>query len=90
MTQEVYLEILASHFLPFGLNRYGSNWILHQDNDPKHNSYLCANFLKENEINWVNKNKKYICYFDIYQITLVKETSTSIFTRFKSNRNGLG
>jgi len=31
MNQEVFLEILALHLVPFGLNKYGNNWILHQD-----------------------------------------------------------
>ena len=53
MTQEVYLEILAYHCLPFGFSRYGSNWNLHQDNDPKHTSFLCTDFLRNNDVNWV-------------------------------------
>ena len=52
ITQEVYLEILASHLLPFGLNRFGTDWFLHQDNDPKHTSRLCAFFLEQNEIKY--------------------------------------
>ena len=32
MTQEVYHEILANHFVPFGMNNYVNNWLLHQDN----------------------------------------------------------
>ena len=31
MNQEVFLEIPALHLVPFGLNKYGNNWILHQD-----------------------------------------------------------
>jgi len=54
MTQEVYLEILACHLLPFGLNRFGTDWFLHQDNDPKHTSRLCAFFLEQNEIKWAS------------------------------------
>ena len=53
MNQEIYLEILDSHLIPFGLNRYGTNWFLHQDNDSKHFSNLCSNYLLENRINWV-------------------------------------
>ena len=56
MTQEVYLELLAIHLVPFGLNNYGNNWYLHQDNDPKHTSRLCTDFLKRHHINWVCKN----------------------------------
>ena len=54
MNQEVFLEILALHLVPFGLNKYGNNWILHQDNDSKHTSYRCRCFLAQNRINWVN------------------------------------
>ena len=28
MTQEVYHEILANHFVPFGMNNYGNNYCI--------------------------------------------------------------
>ena len=56
MTSEVYLELLADHCVPFGLNRFGNDWFLHQDNDPKHTSRICTDFLHLHRIKWVGKN----------------------------------
>ena len=52
MDQYNYPEILAGDFLPFAKTTYGDNLILHQDNDPKHASFLCSEFLKTNGIIW--------------------------------------
>ena len=50
MDIEFYVEILAYYLIPNARELYGKNWILHQDNDPKHTSRLCAFFLEQNEI----------------------------------------
>ena len=55
MNQNVYLDILTSHLLPFANGQYeGGEWILHQDNDPKHKSALCRGFLERELVLWVN------------------------------------
>jgi hypothetical protein len=50
----MYLEILIDNLLPFAIGRYENNWILHQDNDPKHTSRLCREFLNSEEVIWVS------------------------------------
>ena len=52
MNQFNYLEILAKYFLPFAISRFGDNFILHQDNDPKHTSHICRDFLENNSVLW--------------------------------------
>jgi hypothetical protein len=53
MTEEVYVEIMSKYLLPKAKSLYGDNWILHQDNDPKHTSSLAREFLRTSEIIWV-------------------------------------
>ena len=50
LTKEMYLEIIHSQVVTFGLNWYGTNCFFIQDNDPKHTSNLCSNI---NQINWI-------------------------------------
>ncbi|KAF7664507.1 hypothetical protein LDENG_00173340 [Lucifuga dentata] len=38
MKKENYHSILQRHMIPFGLRIIGQNFILQQDNDPKHSS----------------------------------------------------
>ena len=52
MDQYNYLEILAKVFIPFAQSRYGNNYVLHQDNDPKHTSFTCKHFLQINNVIW--------------------------------------
>ena len=47
-----HFKVIAGDFLPFAKTTYGDNFILHQDNDPKHASFLCSEFLKTNGIIW--------------------------------------
>ncbi|CAF0953586.1 unnamed protein product [Brachionus calyciflorus] len=58
MDSELYREILADYLIPFGALKFNSSFILHQDNDPKHNSKICRDFLKKNGINWVKSPAK--------------------------------
>jgi hypothetical protein len=55
MNKEMYLEILNDQLIPFAEGRYGSDWVLHQDNDPKHTSQLCRNFLHDEKVLWVSE-----------------------------------
>ncbi len=47
-----HFKVIAGDFLPFAKTTYRDNFILHQDNDPKHASFLCSKFLKTNGIIW--------------------------------------
>ena len=53
MDSNLYRDILAEYLVKFGSTEYSHEYKLHQDNDPKHNSELCTQFLKKNDINWV-------------------------------------
>jgi hypothetical protein len=55
MNKEMYLEILVDQLIPFAEGRFGSDWVLHQDNDPKHTSQLCRNFLHDEKVLWVSE-----------------------------------
>ncbi len=55
MNKEMYVEILANYFIPTARERYGNNWYLHQDNDPKHTSGLARSFLQFSNAIWVIK-----------------------------------
>ncbi|KAM7407138.1 hypothetical protein PAMA_003055 [Pampus argenteus] len=46
LTKEEYHSILERHVIPSGLHLCGEGFILQQDNDPKHISKLCKNYLK--------------------------------------------
>ncbi|RNA15871.1 Transposable element Tcb2 transposase [Brachionus plicatilis] len=48
----LYREILAQNLLPFGAINYDFWFKLHQDNDPKHRSKICTNFLEKNNVYW--------------------------------------
>ena len=50
----MYLKILCDHLLPFATGKYGDDWILHQDNDPKHTSRYCRGFLERENLLWVH------------------------------------
>ncbi|CAF0894361.1 unnamed protein product [Brachionus calyciflorus] len=42
----------------FGAAKYDLEFKLHQDNDPKHNSFLCRSFLNLNNIDWIKSPPK--------------------------------
>lgn len=49
MKKEHYKKILEDNVLPSGLRLIGNNFIFMHDNDPKHTSLLCRNYLAEAE-----------------------------------------
>lgn len=49
MRKEDYYSILQRHAIPSGLRLIGRNFILQQDNDPKHSSKLCTNYIEGKE-----------------------------------------
>ncbi|RNA34512.1 Transposable element Tcb1 transposase [Brachionus plicatilis] len=49
----MYNEILSDHLLAFCAVNFYYNFVLHQDNDPKHKSYECMRFLDSNSIRWI-------------------------------------
>lgn len=49
MDQKVYHKILQYHAVPSGHRLIGKNFVLQQDNDPKHTSKFCKNYLKSKE-----------------------------------------
>ena len=54
MTDLVFVEILSKFLVSKENIMFGSQWYLHQDNVPKHNSNLVSSFLQYNNITWVN------------------------------------
>lgn len=59
MDQYLYLEILANFLVPFLAANYSLyNGILHQDNDPKHTSKKCIEFLNESGVKWIKSPSK--------------------------------
>jgi transposase len=46
MKKEDYHSILQHHAIPSGIRLHGRGFVLQQDNDPKHTSNLCKNYLK--------------------------------------------
>ncbi|CAF1098083.1 unnamed protein product [Brachionus calyciflorus] len=49
----MYNIILSEFLIPFGVVKFDFDFILHQDNDPKHKSRECLAFLERNSINWI-------------------------------------
>lgn len=47
LNKERYLKILKDFAIPGGLNLIGPGFVFQQDNDPKHSSKLCQNFLRK-------------------------------------------
>ncbi|CAF1083718.1 unnamed protein product [Brachionus calyciflorus] len=58
MDSQMYTEILGDFLFPFGARMYDFHFNLHQDNDPKHNSLLCRNFLDLNGVSWIKSPPK--------------------------------
>lgn len=53
MNSVLYRDILAEYLIPFAFENFDFDFMLHQDNDPKHTSSICNDFLKKNQIIWV-------------------------------------
>lgn len=49
MKKEQYHSILQRYAIPSGVKLIGRNFIFQQDNDPKHTSKLCMNYLKKKQ-----------------------------------------
>ena len=49
LNKEGYHSILQRHAIPCGQCLIGANFILQQDNDPKHTSKLCKNYLEKKQ-----------------------------------------
>jgi transposase len=49
-----YVSILQNQLLPSARNMYRRNWILQQDNDPKHTSRVAKDFIAENRIHAID------------------------------------
>ena len=49
-----YHKILVRHMRPSGLRLVGEDFILAQDNDPKHTSLLCRRYLENQNIRHLN------------------------------------
>jgi hypothetical protein len=54
----LYREIMADYLLPFMAQKYNMDCYLHQDNDPKHTSKICKDFLRINGIKWITSPAK--------------------------------
>lgn len=49
LKKEGYHSILVRHAVPSGLRTIGKNFVFQEDNDPKHSSNLCRNYLASKE-----------------------------------------
>jgi transposase len=49
MDKKVYHNILVRHAVPSGLRLIGNNFVFQEDNDPKHSSNYCRNYLRRKE-----------------------------------------
>ena len=45
----MYHQILIRHGVPSGIRLMGQEFVYQQDNDPKHTSNLCKNYLTKKE-----------------------------------------
>lgn len=55
MRKEQYHQILQRSAIPSGINLIGNGFVFQQDNDPKHTSHLCMNYLRSKESRGVLK-----------------------------------
>ena len=53
MDQHIFRDILHTTIIPGGNKLLGANWKLYMDNDPKHKSKLCMDFLHEKQIDHI-------------------------------------
>lgn len=56
MKKEQYKNILVRHAIPSGLREIGRGFVFQQDNDPKHTSKICRNYLERKEADGVLEN----------------------------------
>lgn len=49
MTKSVYHSILVRQAVPAGLSLLGKGFVFQEENDPKHSSKLCRNYLQKKE-----------------------------------------
>lgn len=54
MDKKIYHGILVKHAIPSGTRILRRRFIFQQDNDPKHNSFLCKKYLKKKI--WCHQN----------------------------------
>ena len=47
MMKESYLQFLIKHVIPSGKRLLSQNFVIQQDNDSKHISNLCKNYLEQ-------------------------------------------
>ena len=59
LNQNGYHSILQRHAVPSGMRLVGQGFILQQDNDPKHKSKLCQNYLSKKEQDGKLKNMEW-------------------------------
>jgi hypothetical protein len=59
MNQKDYHAILQRHAKTSGLRLIGKGFVLQQDNDPKHTSRLCKNYVKSLEVRKILKNMEW-------------------------------
>jgi hypothetical protein len=53
LTKHSYCIILDKVLKPQLINRFNNDYLIIQDNDPKHNSYKCHNYMVKNKFKWV-------------------------------------
>jgi len=54
MQATTYRYIISNHLAPFIKNKYkNEDFYLIQDNDSKHDAYICHDILNKNNIPWV-------------------------------------
>ena len=53
MDSHFYREVIKDHLFPFDGEKFNYEVNLHQDNDTKHTSKICADALKNLNIIWV-------------------------------------
>ncbi len=58
LNKEGYHSILCRQAVPAGLNLIGKGFVFQQDNDPKHKSNLCKNYLEKKQNNGNFKSSK--------------------------------
>ena len=68
MDKKVYHNILVRHAVPSGHRLNGDNFVFQEDNDPKHSSNYCRNYLRRKEaagaltvMNWPSQSPDLNC-----------------------------
>ena len=63
MDEQLYEELIYEYLFPMMAHLYEFNCVVHQDNDPTHNSKLCRDVFKKNNI-------KRVIYYPSCEISL--------------------